>query len=105
MNITPAYSYSTIFNCLIICLVLCERSGRPNVRKKVKENDHTFCKISVLREGCKGYIYISITESVAYQVIFASCLSQNPNEQGMSARGFLTQTTSERTLFKAHSMM
>ena len=44
------------FNCLIICLVLCERSGRPNVRKKVKENDHTFYKISALREGCKGYI-------------------------------------------------
>ena len=32
---------------------------------------------------------------MAYQVIFVSCLSQNPNEQGMSARGLLTQTMSE----------
>ena len=57
MNRTPAYIViAQFFNCSIICLVLCERSGRTNVRKKVKENDHTFCKMSVLREDCKGYI-------------------------------------------------
>ena len=48
----------------------------------------------MLREDCKGYI-VNVTESVAYQVIFVSCLSQNPNEQGMSARGLLTQTMSK----------
>ena len=57
MNRTPAYIViAQFFNCSIICLVLCERSGRTNVRKKVKENDPTFCKMSVLREDCKGYI-------------------------------------------------
>lgn len=49
---------------------------------------------SVLREDCKGYI-VNVTESVAYQVIFANCLSQNPNKQGMSAQGLLTQTMSK----------
>ena len=71
------------FYCSIICWVH-ERSRRTNfLRKKVKENDHTFLKISVLRR-LQGVYIVYIIESVAYKVIFMSCLCQNPNEQGTS---------------------
>ena len=68
------------FNCSIICRVR-ERSRGTSVRKKVKENGHTFPKISVLRR-LQGVYIVYITESVVNKLIFRSCLCQNPNEQG-----------------------
>ena len=50
MNRTPVIAQ--FFNCSIICPVH-ECSRRTNVRKKVKENDHTFPKISV-KKAARG---------------------------------------------------